>query len=469
MQFTTKLSLLVFLASSICQADRIKLLENNAEALQTRVALIESAQEEILFEYFEVADDPFSALSLGLLRAAAERGVQVKILIDSLNNHLTRAEMAAVLGISKTSPALKNIEIRVFNPPMILNPYHLTYRNHDKLLNIDHHTMIIGGRNAAETYFGKSKTINFKDVDALVVGEVARKSYFYFMSLWKNNPDVRELNLYDFSERQLSSFCEPESDYFDCEQKRSEAFLQIDKANEKINTQLLISKSGKLSRTSKSLAEIEFTAEEVGDISFAFNDPTQTIEDVDVKIEKQLIDLLLETKKSLLITTPYLYPTEAEFKVFEKLAARGVKIKIITNSLASTNKVLAHAGYLSIQSRLAALGAELHLFKGPEVLHAKGFVIDDKVSFIGSFNFDPRSALLNREIGIIVGNTHLPTSHFTARFMKFINSELFGNSVTAVKNKIEYDLSKFDAKNTRQRKESLEKMKDLVPLLKSQI
>lgn len=93
MQFTKKVSLLILLVGCICRADKIKLLDNNQEALQARIALIESAKHEILFEYFEVADDQFSMLSLGLLRAAAERGVQVKILIDSLNNYLTKAEV----------------------------------------------------------------------------------------------------------------------------------------------------------------------------------------------------------------------------------------------------------------------------------------------------------------------------------------------------------------------------------------
>ena len=145
--------------------------------------------------------------------------------------------------------------------------------------------------------------------------------------------------------------------------------------------------------------------------------------------------------------------------MLEALAASGAKIKIITNSLASTNKVIAHAGLLSIKSRLAAAGIVLHLHKGPEVLHAKGFVVDDKISFIGSFNFDPRSAALNREIGIVIGHAGQATSQFITAYLKFINSQLFDNSVLAIQDKIEFDLSDFDSKNTDQKKEELERIK----------
>ena len=187
------------LISGNCLADKTKLLETNEEGLQARVDLIQNAKSEILVEYYEVASDALSLTGLSLLRQAAERGVKVKILIDSLHNSLKDVEMAAIMS--------KNIEIRVYNPLHSLNLYHLLYRNHDKLLNIDGNTdnafMIIGGRNAAKNYFGKATDLNFKDADALVSGKSANESYKYFMTLWNTNPEVKKVNLHKYSKDNL--------------------------------------------------------------------------------------------------------------------------------------------------------------------------------------------------------------------------------------------------------------------------
>ncbi len=458
------------LVSQLVFADKVKLLEDNNEALQARVDLIQNAKREILVEYFEVASDELSLTGLSLLRQAAERGVKVKILIDSMHNSLNEAEMAAMMGISESSKANENIEIRVFNPLHTINPLHLTYRNHDKLLNVDGEMMIVGGRNVAKTYFGKSKEFNFKDADALVVGEhTTKESYDYFMTLWSMNPDVKKVNLNRFTHSNLTRSCPGEaSDACELDQRR--AIDEITRAKNKMDDYLLTFKEGKAWVQAQPLDEMLKDLEDIKTIKFAFNDPTKSMKNVENKLSNQIMNSFsINAKNEILIVTPYLYPTEKELQTLEQVAASGVKIKIVTNSLASTDTALVHAAFLSIKQRLINLGAEIYLFKGPEILHCKGVVIDRKISMIGSFNFDRRSALINREIGIRVGSPDENTPQFTKEFLAFINEEIISNSVLLAKDKQEFSTPEVDSLVTEKRQKELDHMKNYVKLLSNQI
>lgn len=454
MNFLTKNVLKLILLTTIIPlqswGDQIKLLANNNEALSARITLIENAKSEIFFEYYEVANDNLSLLSLSLLRKAAEKGIKVKILIDNMHNSLTDAQLAAFLGYTDSSPlakeATKNIQIKVFNKGKFLDPFYLTYRNHDKLLNVDGTSMIIGGRNVSESYFGQSSKFNFKDADAIVFGASAADSKKYFESLWNSNPDVSAKDLYQYSADKLNQFCSGDS-ATDCDMQKSNAISEIKKAYAKM-TELYNQHNSSSSKIKiVSLNTLKQSTEEVGPIAFVFNDPTKAIKDVQDKLAGQIMSTFLNhAKKEIIIATPYLFPTEEELQTLEKLSARQVKIKIVTNSLASTDEVIVHKAMMSVKARLAKMGVELYLFKGPEILHAKGAIIDNKISFIGSFNFDRRSALINREIGISIGiNSTNESSVFTTQFNQFINDEIIANSILITKDGQELPMDKINA------------------------
>lgn len=441
MKFFSIFFVTLFLSSN-CFADKIKLLETNQEALQARVDLIQNAKSEILVEYYEVADDALSLTGLSLLRQAAERGVKVKILIDGLHNFLTNIDMAAMMT--------KNIEIKVYNPLRVVNPMHLIYRNHDKLLNIDGNTddayMIIGGRNAARNYFGKATDVNFKDADALVSGKSANESYKYFMLLWNENPEVKKVKI------------------------KPHSVDEVQNASDKITSYLDFFKAGNAWVKEEPISELLKDIEEVSDVHFVFNDPTKSMRHIDNKLSDQIGNSLLRnTFKSLTIVTPYLFPTDDELKVFESLALRGVKITIVTNSLASTDVVLVYAAFLTVRKRLADMGIELYLYRGPDTIHAKGAILDEKISFIGSFNLDKKSAEINREIGIRVGLDSNITTGFTNDFSQFINEKVIGNSFLAAKDKNEFSLEEFDSNVSAEKKKKLESSKKLVGPLKNLI
>lgn len=407
---------------------------------------------------------------LSLLRQAAERGVKVKILIDSMHNSLNEAEMAAVMGISDSSKASENIEIRVFNPLHTLNPLHLTYRNHDKLLNVDGEMMIVGGRNVAKTYFGKAHENNFKDADALVVGEhTPKESYDYFMNLWSTNPEVKKVNLYRYSFYDLNKPCFGDSSDV-CLQEQRRSVEEIARAKNTMDAYADTFKSGKSWVLTQPLEEMLKDLEDIKTIKFAFNDPTKSMINVEDKLSMQVMNSFsTNAKNEILIVTPYLYPTEKELQTLEQVAAKGIKIKIVTNSLASTDTTLVHAAFLTIKQRLINLGAEIYLFKGPEILHCKGVVIDGKISLIGSFNFDRRSAMINREIGIRVGSPDEATPQFTKQFLTFINDEIISKSVLLAKDKQEFSTEEIDSLVSEKKQSDFNLKKNYVKILGDQI
>jgi phosphatidylserine/phosphatidylglycerophosphate/cardiolipin synthase-like enzyme len=455
----------MFISNSIF-ANKIKLLEQNTEALQARVDLILNAKKDIYVEYYEVESDAFSLTGLSLLRQAADNGIKVKILIDSLHNHLSKLEMAAITG--------KNLEIKVFNPLHSINPLHLLYRNHEKLFIVDggteKATMIVGGRNASRNYFGKALDISFKDLDSLVQGKSVNDAYEYYKKLWELNPEVKQVNLKEYSEDSLLKSCIESDNVYFCEKNKHNLLKEINLKKQEIKSYYDFFMAGnawvKEEKIEKMLADIE----EVDEIKFVYNDPTKKMSQVENKISSQIMNYILKnTNHHLLIITPYLFPTDNELQVLEQLSQNGIKIKIVTNSLVSNDVVLVHAAFLTIKKRLAEMGIELYLYNGPETIHAKAAILDNKISFIGSFNFDRKSSDYNREIGIRVGNSNSNSSQFTIDMLKFINDEVILNSTLIAKDKIEFDFSDLDRKASPEKIKKLNKSKKLVKLLKNVI
>lgn len=208
----------------------------------------------------------------------------------------------------------KNLEIKIFNKNLnFFHPIHKLYRNHEKLLSVDGGTdfplMILGGRNNTEEYFGKSKELNFLDLDILIAENSAVKAHDYFLNLWYKNPELSNTN-YSTKELKIKS----NKTYYD--------FININELN----------------YLKYSIFKIYENLEEVGPIFFTFNDPTLKMNHIKNKIVHRLINGVLNyTKESLTILTPYLYPTNEEYSMLKKLAAKNIKIKIITNSLRSND------------------------------------------------------------------------------------------------------------------------------------
>ena len=296
----------------------MRILETDREAAEARVELALGAREELLVSAFIFGDDPFTLTSLGLLRETARRGVRVKLIADAQWNAIPRAVQAHLLA--------EGVEIRDYHPFRLDRLRWVTRRMHDKLAVADGRTLLAGGRNLQSTYFGFGHQIrahNYVDCDLLVEGEAAREAQRYFLALWASR-DVRP------STARANA---PEVAAAAAELDRHLAWLhaRIDEARRDP------------SRTPPVLVEsgaVRFLHDPIGDVAGAR------------RVGDELRDLLDGARESVVVESPYLVPTRALRAGLQRALARGVRIRILTNSLGATDNLWPQAGYVGDKAQL---------------------------------------------------------------------------------------------------------------------
>jgi len=401
-----------------------RLMPIGSFALNTRIALAQRAQASLDVQYYLVQDDVTGRYLLRALRDAAMRGVRVRLLMDDL---YTSGEDPLLLALA----AHPNVEIRLFNPftvargmgiagryLMALNEFsRVNHRMHNKLFIADGVMAVAGGRNIADEYFMRNAQENFVDLDAFITGALVPKLQTLFDQYW-NSPFVYPLQ--SVAQSGLSR---------DELQQEFEAMTGPERTPEPepppANDPLGYGP----------IAE-DLDAGQLGLIwgtALAYADPPDRVkgmassyalvplEDVD-SVRYSVIELMRTAKSEVVMTTPYLIPGEKGLLLMQVAGLRGVKFKVLTNSLAATDEPLVHIGYSRDRLEMLKLGVELYELSPTRVtrnwklgmfgtshgrLHAKTAVIDRKTVFIGSMNFDPRSEKHNTEMGIIIQSPQL--------------------------------------------------------------
>ncbi len=390
-------------------------MPNGAFALNTRVTLASMAQKSLDVQYYLVADDGTGRYLLRALRDAAARGVRVRLLVDDLYDG---GEDELFLGLA----AYPNVEIRLFNPfpggrggfvsRFVASPQdfsRLNHRMHNKLFIADAAMAVAGGRNMADEYFMRSEVENFVDLDSFVVGAVVGQLEEIFDDYW-NSSVVYPLESIAHSSR-----------------SPAERRAFFDDAAGPVKTP---DPAPLISTDSLGYGPIadELERGRLGLIwapAFAYADLPSKIQmdSADVAtVQYNLIELMRRAKREILISSPYLIPGKSGMQMFSDVRKRGVSVKILTNSLASTDEPVVHIGYSHYRREMLRLGVELYELSPNRVthtkrlgmfgasvgrLHAKLAVIDRQTVFIGSMNFDPRSAHENTELGVIIESPQL--------------------------------------------------------------
>ncbi len=349
-------------------ADKVRIIEDPREASQIRVDLIQQAKHSIDAQYYIVGDDYFTFAGLALLRDAARRGCNVRIIIDGRSNKIPSAVHAHLKA--------EKISIKIYHPVTLRKLSWVVRRMHDKGLDIDGKRMIRGGRNVEGDYFGYAKR-NFVDRDVYVEGKVVADSDAYFSDLWNSN-EVVPVKVKD-----------PTGDLA----QKGRAIL--DAAGKKLRS----NKSPSLNTGN----DWSVRSREVGRVQF-FHDPVGR-KGLEPGISTSLQQALRSSHRSILIETPYLVPTKELLSEIQQVKRQGVtKIEMITNSISSNDSVLVQLGYETSKKKLLRLGVDLWEYKGPDTLHSKSAVLDDRVALIGSFNIDPRSQRLNTETAVAIND-----------------------------------------------------------------
>lgn len=405
-----------------------RLIADGQEALEARLALADLATSSVDLQYFIWQGDAAGTLLFDRLLKAADRGVKVRILVDDLGIATSTRNLAAL----NTHP---NLEIRVFNPNpsrdyIIGGLFHflasmkeLNRRMHNKLMIVDNRLSITGGRNIGNPYFGLGRHYNFVDIDVLSVGAVIEESSHAFDDYWNN------LSAYPASGWEVVL---PPGSYVDMRRSIS-SYLEGHRTQ-------LASYPLESADWQPWLEEVENSLS-VGEAHFLQDDPVK-IHGQDYRLIDMIAYLSDPTEDELLLASPYLIPVGDMLANLRKMDEEGVTVKIVTNSLASTNHTLVNSHYKKYRRPILESGAGLFEFnhqpssslrdradvepvRAPFIsLHAKVLVSDRRRCFIGSLNFDPRALVINSENGLLIDSPELSSelAEFLQEIMKPDNS-----------------------------------------------
>ncbi len=409
----------------------VAILEDGPLAWLSRVALADVAERSIDVQYYIYEDDRTGLILLQRLKAAADRGVRVRLLIDDNNNVGRDLQLA---GIDRHP----RIQVRIFNPLQYrerwTRPFQYLFdldraqrRMHNKIYAVDGVVAIVGGRNIGDNYFNFDREQpNFRDLDLLVVGPATREIGRAFDLYWN------------------SDFAHPAQALVDesptpAEAQRTMAALDAYAAqNDEYQRAYPDAKRDYLRSLLRAHENLHWAKVEV-----VVDAPTKVARRDDSPPSRVFETLVREwraAREEILVETAYLVPRTTTMRLFAEARERGVRIAVLTNSLSSTDVAAVHAGYMKRRPRLLAMGVELYEFqREPEQrparrgvrddnrvfdgesseasLHSKALVFDREVAWVGSFNLDPRSKGLNTEIGLFVHD-----AKFAARLAQIVRA-----------------------------------------------
>lgn len=390
------------------------------EAIAARINLIERAEKTLDLQYYIWDNDKIGSLALYKIIEAADRGVKVRLLID--DNNAGKME-----GVYLALDQHSNIEVKLFNPyrfrrlrpvDMVLDLKRINRRMHNKTFTADNQISLIGGRNMSNQYYNVSDSYQFSDVDVMLVGQAVDDITHSFDEYWNHSYAYPVRNIVNHNTYTL---------------RYDGLKEQLTKHYQEITVQNYLDLSNRTHDFDQWLdhnIQLDWVkAEVVKDAP----DKIRARAKKEQHLNFQMVKRLENPEHSVDLISAYFVPQkQGEAKLIE-LAKDGVQVRVLTNSFKANDVALVHAFYAKYRIDLLKNGVELYEFlpaiseenlypnskeisKQTKVslkglsrssLHAKLMALDNKQVFIGSFNFDPRSANLNTEIGVIINSPPL--------------------------------------------------------------
>lgn len=379
-------------------------LADGRDAFAARVLLADAAERSLDLQYYIWHGDLSGTLLYEAVRRAADRGVRVRLLLDDNKTGGLDPVLAAL-------DAHPNIEVRLFNPFTSRHLRALGFltdfarsnrRMHNKSFTADNQATIIGGRNVGDEYFGAGQEVSFVDLDVLAIGPVVKDVSHDFDHYWASDSSYP-------AERVLP-------------QAGAETIAELAAAAARL------AQDPGATAYRDAISKLPFVRELLAKRLVFEWAPTRMVSDDPAKglgraphdalLWQRLRDMLEAPTRELNLVSPYFVPGETGLAFFTELAGRGVRVRVLTNALEATDVAAVHAGYAKRRKPLLRAGIALYELKrsfasssgrdrgvtgsSGASLHAKTFSVDRTHVFIGSFNFDPRSARLNTELGFVI-------------------------------------------------------------------
>jgi len=379
------------------------------EAFAARVALARAAERSLDLQYYIWRNDTTGQLLFEAAWDAAERGVRVRILVDDNNT-------AGLDDTLATLDAHPRIEVRLFNPfanrgfrlgDFALDFSRLNRRMHNKSFTADNQVTIVGGRNVGDEYYGANSQLGFQDLDVAAVGPVVREV-------------SREFDLYWNSEAAYPAASLLPRPAADAAARLHAQWTQLRQLPETQRYLEAVRQTPLIQEVNEHRVRFEWAdAHIVSDLP----SKVQPAADGETALMFPLLrEAMGRPRSELDLVSPYFVPGVEGTRDLAALAGGGVKVRVLTNSLAATDVAAVHAGYARYRKELLEAGAVLYELKpgaappprpreerhqnpggsSAASLHAKTFAVDRDRIFVGSLNLDPRSVRLNTEMGVVI-------------------------------------------------------------------
>ncbi|MDS1825602.1 phospholipase D family protein [Vibrio vulnificus] len=375
------------------QAD-VYLIPTAPEAFARRVELVRNAQQSIDMTYFSWESDTLGLMLLNELKQAADRGVQVRLTLDDLLvfNEKWLADLSAH----------DNIQIRLFNPfdsrksgwigravNFSTHQQRLDNRLHEKYFNVDHQWMILGGRNIGNDYFGYSRKANFFDMDVLFKGSIIQAFDQNYQQLWHSKHVTPIENIVKVNPN-YSAFAKAVN-------------------KEEIDRNIILAE---VEKQVKQLTSPNFITAQVTPVFDSLKKLENNKPYFRKRAERQVWQQITTANKAV-ISTPYVVPGNNGFAFIDTLMKQNTDVTLMTNSSASNDSGFIPAYYEEHRQTLLDKGVHIleyknkaknddHYFHADTYYHNKTVILDDRLTYIGSSNFDPRSDFLNVEFGVLI-------------------------------------------------------------------
>jgi putative cardiolipin synthase len=395
----------------------VVVIDDGRVSLGVRLALVREAVRSVDIQTFIWHTDSAGTLLYEEVVRAAERGVRVRLLLDDMNTEGNDPTLALLAS-------RPNVELRLYNPFMsrgsrsmgMLGDFtRLNHRMHNKSFTVDNAVTVVGGRNLADEYFETGAELGLVDLDVIAIGTAVIDVSKEFDLFW-NSASA-------YPAQEILTGVVPLA---------REALAQQAKAIVDDPAKAGYADVMTHADTVRNLIAGTLTPE-WAPATLVHDDPAKTLSD-ETATQYQLLPKLVAAfghpQKSLHLVSPYFVPGEAGTEALAALAERGVKVVVVTNSLAGTDEKSVHIGYAKRRPRLLRAGVQLYELK-PEAssilrrasqvgskakagLHAKTYAVDGRAVFVGSFNLDPRSSKLNTEMGLVIESPKLASRLATA-------------------------------------------------------
>ena len=392
-------------------------VQTDQDAFMARLAMADLAEKTLDAQYFIWNNDTTGRILGEHLLRAADRGVRIRVLID--DNYITAARDLGMFALLAGHP---NLQVRFFNPvtnrgsrtlSFIADFERLDHRMHNKLFIIDNALAILGGRNIADEHFGVNAEFNYRDLDVLAAGRIVGDLSAAFDSFWNSAWAIpvgavvskvpSEDELRDIRARSEQGVAATPYPY------------PIYQSNEDLRARLLRARDQFIWAPGHVFAE----------------NPARVTTDPSRVIVTALVERLGKAKHEVSMESPYFVLREQGIAIMRNFAARGGKVRVLTNSAASTDEVPTQAAYANTRKALLQAGVDLYELRpdsnmtrkwsllareATAALHAKAIVFDRQSVWIGSFNLDPRSIEINTEVGVMIDSPEIATQ--VADFME---------------------------------------------------